>query len=150
MQMSALVTESHARFRSLARKVDCFVAVCQWVADVLQANGISNSKLILVRQGLAYNECGGDPSNFERRESRSGWLRLGYFGRLDPTKGVDVLIEAFRQLPEIPARLDIYGIRQPGSEAYVAEVERAAQEDQRVRILSTIETLSSVRSDARL
>ena len=39
-------------------------------------------------------------------------IRIGYFGRLDATKGVDLLIKAIRLAPDARARLDIYGVNQ--------------------------------------
>src|SRR5262249_47807235 len=62
----------------------------------------------------------------------AGVLRLGYFGRLDRTKGVDLLIEALRLVPDAKVRLDVYGVIQLGSEAYAAELNCAAAADQRV------------------
>jgi glycosyltransferase involved in cell wall biosynthesis len=65
-------------------------------------------------------------------------LRLGYFGRLDPTKGVDIVVEAVRGMPDAPVRLDIFGIRQPGSDAYAAKLEHTAAGDPRIVFRPTV------------
>jgi glycosyltransferase involved in cell wall biosynthesis len=39
-------------------------------------------------------------------------LRLAYVGRLHPTKGVHVVVRALADNPDLPVRLDVYGIAQ--------------------------------------
>ena len=68
----------------------------------------------------------------------AGVLRLGYFGRLDPTKGVDIVVDALRRVPNAAVRFEIYGIRQPGCEAYAAKLERAAAKDPRIVFLPAL------------
>src|SRR5262249_22077442 len=91
--------------------------------------GVAEAKLAICRQGLGRPPGLGSGSSAPRE---GGVLRLGYFGRLDRTKGVDLLIEALRLVPDAKVRLDVYGVIQPGSEAYAAEQNCAAAADQRV------------------
>jgi glycosyltransferase involved in cell wall biosynthesis len=72
------------------------------------------------------------------RHEFPGVLRLGYFGRLDPTKGVDIVIAALRRVPDAAVRFDIYGIRQPGCAAYAVKLERAAAQDPRIALLPAL------------
>ena len=130
--MSALVGRGHRRFESFVRKVDQIVAVCSWVADVLRVNGVPEAKLTVCRQGLSPPITSGLVARDTRRTGDV--LRLGYFGRLDPTKGVDLLIEALRRVPDAKVRLDVHGLRQAGSENYTAQLENAAVWDPRVSI----------------
>jgi glycosyltransferase involved in cell wall biosynthesis len=135
LRMSALIGADHRRFRALMGKVDRIVAVSAWVADLSRLNGVPEVKLTLCRQGLARGPGPRDSSQSDASCSGSGGvLRLGYFGRLDPTKGVDVLVEALRQVPDAAVHLDVYGIRQPGSEPYAAQLGRAAAADPRFRL----------------
>jgi glycosyltransferase involved in cell wall biosynthesis len=134
LRLSSLIGAAHRRLHELMRKADRVVAPCDWVREVLLRNGVPEGKVMLCRQGLAQpptrllslRQPDGD-----RGESHSV-LRLGYFGRLDPTKGVDILVEALRQVPDAPVRLEIYGIRQSGSESYAAKLESAAAGEQRL------------------
>jgi glycosyltransferase involved in cell wall biosynthesis len=139
LRLASLIGGAHRRFEDLARKVDRIVAPCRWVCEVLRRNGVAEEKLVLCRQGLSRHpgaraslppdpECRGVP----------GVLRLGYFGRLDPTKGVDIVVDALRRLPNAAVRFETYGTRQPGSEAYAAKLERAAAKDPRVALLSAL------------
>lgn len=127
--MPRLMQDAHRRFRKLIEGADAVVAVCQWVADVLAVNGVSPTKVVVCRQGL-YTRAAVSraPGNYPRSE---GPLRLGYFGRIDPVKGLDTVIEAIRRIPQAAVRLDIYGICQPGSESYLSRLKRMA--DSRIR-----------------
>jgi glycosyltransferase involved in cell wall biosynthesis len=120
LRMGENTAAAHRRFASLMAKADCVVAVCQWVKDVLIANGIPDSKITLCRQGFGgpmVSPAGRDEC---MRRGIGGPLRLAYFGRIDPVKGMDVVIEALKLIPDAPVVLDIYGIVQPGSETYVS------------------------------
>src|SRR5262249_54956803 len=130
LRMSALVGADHRHFERLMQKVNRIVAVCSWVADVLRLNGVPEAKLAICRQGLSRSVSSGSAVSNAPRDA--GMLRLGYFGRLDRTKGVDLLIEALRLVPDAKVRLDVYGVIQPGSEAYAARLKCAAVADQRV------------------
>jgi glycosyltransferase involved in cell wall biosynthesis len=127
----------HRRFLSLMAKADCVIAVCQWVKDVLIANGVPENKVALCRQGF-----GGVSKKLPRqapypsRPRGEGPLRLAYFGRIDPVKGVDIVIDALKLIPGASVLLDIYGIVQPGSETYAAALKASA--DARIRFQSSL------------
>ena len=133
LRLSSLIDGAHRRFREFTNKVDCIVAPCNWVCDVLRRNGVPQSKLVLCRQGLS-RHSGSQASLQSDPECRDipGVLRLGYFGRLDPTKGVDIIVDALHRVPNASVRFEIYGIRQPGCEPYAAKLERAAAKDPRI------------------
>ena len=134
MRMSALVSEGHQRFCALMEKADRVVAVCDWVADVLRLNGVPENKLVLSRQGLL-----GTPSSGRRLERNPRQpLRLAYFGRIDWTKGIDILIEALAQIPEALVTLDVYGVNQPGSDPYFAGLCGMAANDSRIVFHATV------------
>jgi glycosyltransferase involved in cell wall biosynthesis len=137
LRMPALIGAEHRHFKRFIAKVDCIVAVCRWAANVLRVNGVPESKISLCHHGLRNRSThvagAGRPSR-----TRDGALRLAYFGRLDPTKGIDLVIEALRQAPDAKVLLDIYGVRQKGSEDYAARLERAANGDKRISMRPTV------------
>ncbi len=104
LRMKENTAAAHLRFASLMQKADGVVAVCQWVKDVLTRNGVPEEKVTLCRQGF----CG--PTNVSSQNHRddAGVLRLAYFGRIDPIKGVDVLIEAIKGIPDINRGSKVY------------------------------------------
>ena len=139
LRMPALIGANHRRFTDLMHRLDRIVAPCDWVAETLQRNGVNREKLVLCRQGVArHSRSASSPSADRECRSAPGVLRLGYFGRLDPAKGVETLVEALRRVPNAPVRLAIHGVCQPGSEAYAARLERTAAHDPRIAILPAV------------
>jgi glycosyltransferase involved in cell wall biosynthesis len=135
LRLPSLIGAGHWRFDELMRKADRIVAPCHWVRDVLRRNGVPAEKLVLCRQGLARPPTVPVlPQSTPQCRETKHVLQLGYFGRLDPTKGVDIVVEALRRVPDLSVRLDIYGIRQPGCEAYAAQLEHAAEIDPRIAL----------------
>jgi glycosyltransferase involved in cell wall biosynthesis len=133
LRLPALIDAGHRHFRALMAEVDHIVALAEWVRNVLRINGVPEEKLSLCRHGFgadSANRAGPRPG----RADAASPLRLGYFGRLDPTKGVDVLVEALGRVPDLPVKLEIYGVRQPGSETYVGALEAAAAADPRIML----------------
>ena len=66
-------------------------------------------------------------------------LRLVYLGRLDPTKGVHVLIEALQLGKSLPVTLDIYGNSQGESgAAYADRLQKLAMGDGRVEFKASV------------
>lgn len=126
LQISRLTEQSHTQFHSFIHQFDCIVGVCQWADDVLAANGVPKSRRVLCRQGYA-----GPSAILPRtesgvsRESRPP-LRIAYFGRLDPMKGIDIVVEALQRIPNAPIQLDVFAIDQPGQGAYASRIGNAA------------------------
>lgn len=124
-----------AGFRAAMALADRVVAVCEWVREALIANGVPDGRIVLSRQGLVQTVAAPEP----REVARAGVpLRIGYFGRIDPTKGVHVLIQALAAIPEVPVRLDIHGVIQPGAERRVDALRAMAAGDARVRFLEPL------------
>src|SRR4029077_19487041 len=97
------------------------------------------AKLVVCRQGLARWPALAPPRQTEEIDGKKGGvLRLGYFGRLDPAKGIDIVIEALRRVPNVLAQFEIYGVRQPGFEGYAAKLEDAVARDPRISLMSAL------------
>ena len=101
LRLPALVGAAHRGFRELMHNAERIVATCLWVHDALRLNGVPDNKLVLCRQGLAWSgEWETVPRPAARHERAPGILRIGYFGRLDPAKGIDTLVDALRRVPD--------------------------------------------------
>jgi glycosyltransferase involved in cell wall biosynthesis len=140
LRLSSIIMAQHQRTRSFLNCVDHVVAVCNWVADVLLLNGVPKDKLTISRQGLPSSVA--IPHGEERINCTN--LKLCYFGRLDPTKGVDLLTSALLKIPKAPVALDIYGISQLGSGSYIKEILESAKKDSRVKVLPPVQPSSVV------
>jgi glycosyltransferase involved in cell wall biosynthesis len=163
LRMRELIEKRHAATRMFLNEVDHIVAVCDWVRDVLIRNGVPAKRITLCRQGIESREHGArsgehPPSHkatarqgdqgIERADNTNALperftadrpLRLVFFGRLHPTKGLHVLIEALRLDESLPVRLDIYGTAQgEGGEVYTDRIRKLAAGDPRIEFKSPV------------
>ena len=92
---------------------------------------IDEAKLGIVHTSIVVGEVGNGREGVRREEVRSKYqipedCVIGMFhGRLDPEKGLDVLLEAVAQIKEKPFRLVLVG---RGSEEYTAHLKQVVQE----------------------
>jgi glycosyltransferase involved in cell wall biosynthesis len=140
LRTSELVELRHQAVRALLTEVDAIVALCGWSRDLLLRNGVAASRITVSRHGLPDTLCVPQTPQAGRQRSLASVsdqspLRIAFLGRLDPAKGVDVLIQALRALPSLPVEFDIYGICQAGAENYVAALQRMAAGDARIAFL---------------
>ena len=135
LRMRQIAMDHILRTQHWLAQADLVVAPCQWVADLLLSNDLPAERLRLCRQGLAHPRPLGDLS----QPPTSGTLRLGCFARLDPTKGIDVLLRALQRIPRAPLELSIHGVTQQASSSWLQQLREMAQHDSRVRWLPPLE-----------
>jgi len=130
--MAELVQLRHSMCRALFAEANRIVTLCHWACQLLLLNGVRPEKICLSRHGLL------SQPHFEQSlppsvPTTQRPLRIAYVGRFDPTKGIDVLIRALRQLPEVLVELHLYGVAQ-GKEgrAYEQQLKRLAMNDPRI------------------
>ncbi len=165
LRMSGLIDLRHAAFRALMEEADRIVALCQWTKDLLVLNDVPAEKITVCRHGIVTNGDGtGDASVVTCLASANGFLqgqagegaciprgaggdkpqtvsplRIAFLGRIDRTKGPDILIQALRSLPDTPVELHLYGIVQdPSNEEYLGQLKKLAGTDSRVRLLPAV------------
>lgn len=113
----------------IGNETDCVVAVSRWLADTLLRNRIPKHKLVVCRQGVESSEAthGGSCS-------KSAALRVGFVGRFDPLKGLDVLIDAAHLTPsDVPIEFHIWGsARTAEARAYEADIRTRAGRNPRI------------------
>jgi len=152
LRMRELVEQRQHITRGLLTEVDHIVAVCDWVRDVLIRNGVPTGKITLYRQGIGLGGGRWEMEDSARaalpeRFSKQRPLRLVYLGRLDPTKGLHVLIEAMQLGRSLPVTLDIYGTAQGDSgDAYATRLKKLAGDDPRVQFCSPVPADQVVRT----
>lgn len=150
VRMRELVALRQRCARAFLAEADHVVAVCEWVRAVLLRNGVPPDKITLSRQGLCQEDTKAErgklkaegseqkldvsafnvqPSAF--REAKV--FRVAFLGRLDPTKGVDVLVRAVRAAADLRIAVDIFGVAQGAAGGRYAEQLRAmAADDARI------------------
>ena len=134
LRMSELVKLRHAALRALLAEADALVALCSWTRALLVRNGVPAAKITCSPHGIA--ELPAAPPS--QHGAARGALRVAFLGRLDPAKGIDLIIAAMRALPGAAITLDIYGVAQAGSDKYAEQLRRAAAADKRITFLSPV------------
>jgi glycosyltransferase involved in cell wall biosynthesis len=112
VRMTELITMRHAAFRQMIDEVDRIVAVCNWVHELLLLNDVPKSKVSISRQGVCRTSAHKTALPSCRIERNSREMRLAFVGRIDPMKGLHILIDAFRMVPTLAISLHVYGIVQ--------------------------------------
>jgi glycosyltransferase involved in cell wall biosynthesis len=132
LRMPALVARRHQVVRAFLAEVDRIVVPCGWARDVLLRNGVAPARIVHSPQGLA----DGAAAVIRRPERRHAPLRVVYLGRLDPVKGVDVLVRAARLAPDLAVELAVYGIVHDAH--YRARLDSLAAGDPRIRFQAPV------------
>jgi glycosyltransferase involved in cell wall biosynthesis len=141
LRSTELVGVRHAAARILWEGSDHIFAVCEWARSVLVANGVPPGKITLSRQGSPY------PASAAGTSSREPSLpiRFAFLGRLDPMKGLNVLIDALALLPRMELRLDVFAVVQGDQARRQQEVllDRA-RSDRRIQFMAALDATAVV------
>ncbi|HEX7794236.1 MAG TPA: glycosyltransferase [Vicinamibacterales bacterium] len=135
LKFSSLVAMEHSATRALFDEVDRIVAFRGWVRALLVGNGVAESKIVSSSHALCH------PFTVRPRAARhSPTLRVAFMGRIDPTKGVDVLIRALGMMPSADIVLDIYGtVQGEGGRRELERLRRLADGDRRVTFKTPVD-----------
>jgi glycosyltransferase involved in cell wall biosynthesis len=106
-------------------RVDRFVAPSRFLRDRYVDFGVDAGKIVVSDYGFDHAPWRSEP---ERTEDPEGRLRVAYLGTWIPSKGVEVLIAAFRDLDPSRAVLDVHGYAVPyeGVDDYEGQLRRLA------------------------
>ena len=106
-----------ARLASLA---DCFIAPSRFLKRKFVQAGFPEDKII-------YSDYGFDRSLFDGFERRpSDRVRFGFLGSFIPSKGVHILLEAFKKMGDRNAELNLFGDFSHG-DRYLMEMKKAGE-----------------------
>jgi len=105
-------------------EVDVVLAPTAFMRDRAVEFGVKPARARLMRQGVLRSAPRARPAGPRPR--------VGFVGTIAPHKGVHVLVEAFRALPDPKATLDVHGT-ETVYPSYAAGLRRAAEADGRIR-----------------
>lgn len=124
----AQVHQHQQQFDQLVELSDRIVVVCQWLYDAFVRNGVPQSKLILSRHGVATKRQ-------PRERSIHSPVRIGFLGRWQETKGVQILAQALQFIPNTAVELVIHATHaDPHGAANREKVLAIARSDSRIQI----------------
>jgi len=92
----------------LSKNADLIIAVSYAVKDIFVQNGIPENKIMVLHSGIKIAEKLEAFAEKNYTKPRNP-LIFGFFGPVQPYKGVHILVEAFSKLPLGSARLLIFG-----------------------------------------
>lgn len=95
--------EYHARIREVLDAADALVVPSPFASRIYQRYGVPERRLSVIEYGMDREQFRG-----ASRES-SQFFRVGFMGTVLPSKGVHVLIDAFRRVGSSDRLLDIHG-----------------------------------------
>ncbi len=121
---------------SMAKLSHRIVAPSQWVRAALETNGVPADIIMVSPQAASTTFAEGTRGRRGEGEQRD--IVIGFVGRLEPYKGVDLLMRAFAKVPkELPVRLQVAGV---GSEpGYTRLIQRLAKRDSRIEMVGFVE-----------
>jgi glycosyltransferase involved in cell wall biosynthesis len=120
-------SESKKLIRAQLEHIDAFISVSEYYAAFMPDYlGIPRDKIHVVPLGI-------NLEGFEKKERpTSGPVKIGFFARIAPEKGLHVLAEAYRLLRkngELPnARLEAAGYLAPEHRKYLNDIDRKMKE----------------------
>jgi glycosyltransferase involved in cell wall biosynthesis len=110
------------------------VVLCQWGREVMRRNAIPAQKLRVVRHGLAAAGCHQQLEANSAAGSERDLVKLAFFGRLDRTKGLHVLMNALEEQPDLKLELHGYMIADESARTSMRDVFARLQADVRVKL----------------
>ncbi|HUR28736.1 MAG TPA: glycosyltransferase, partial [Planctomycetota bacterium] len=135
-----------ARHRQHLRHARCVIAPSRFLASrMIERRMVAAEQIQVLGSGVE------GPWREPRASDPSVPLRLAYIGGIYPTKGVHVLVEAFRKLPPGTATLDVHGVLE-WFPTYVGHLRRqlGARDDVRWHGRFEPETLDALLAEADL
>ena len=131
---AAAVAEIKARnihVLEMYTSVDRFIAPSRFLRDRYVDSGVDAEKVIVSDYGFDLSPW----QDFHRAEEPSEKLRVAYLGTWIPSKGVHVLIEAFRDIDPSRADLDVHGYEVPfdGVDGYEEDLRHLAGDAPHIR-----------------
>lgn len=121
----------YQRVQKIISQVELFIAPSNFLRDNFISFGVPDNKILFYANGMVSERLVG------LKKSVSLKIRFGFIGVLLPTKGVHILIEAFKELKNQDAQLFIYGRlkRYAGFEAYYDDLKKVSSGEARIHFM---------------
>jgi len=124
----------HEAARHWLDGMNCIVVLCQWGWELMNRNTIPVEKLSVLRHGLAVESSRINSSARSPDGSEGDAVKLAFFGRLDRTKGLHVLMAALERQPDLKLELHGYVIADHSARASMRDVFARLEADVRVKL----------------
>ncbi len=107
LAMPGAIGRIKKELEELSDNIDMFVSLTEWYKKILLINGVPSKKIAVIEQALAASK----QSIFKRNDlSASLPLKMVFIGRIQPQKGVHLMIETLCLFDDAIVTVDIYGM----------------------------------------
>ncbi len=130
-----LTTQRHRQVRQWFVGMDRIIALCSWTEQLLQLNGVPRFKVRKVRHGLTQVAA---VSEGRERSSAGAVPRLIFLGRLDPNKGVHLILDALALCPDLKLEIDLYTVIDAVPGPYVRGIMERLNHEKRARVCAPV------------
>ncbi|MCP4109084.1 MAG: glycosyltransferase family 4 protein [Desulfobacteraceae bacterium] len=131
------LTEALDFSRQLRDSVDAFVVTSELIADIHGKYGVHRQQINVLPHFLPSDRLKRFPRELQRNENR---IRLGFFGRISPEKGFDLLLDVLCKIEaSLPLVFDLWIIsREADQTAIQTRLEEAGIESLRLQVFKDI------------
>lgn len=102
-----LLDEFSALVKKIFAYTDRTISVAQWYKEVLTLNNGSRGNNVFIESGVEQIHF---ESHHDENFGNNQIVRIIYLGRITPSKGIDVLLEAMTMIADLPIALDVFGV----------------------------------------
>ncbi len=116
----SVISKFKQSLHSLVSLCDNVISITDWYKNILIANGINESKIKVIKQGLPFN----DGQKISCKDiSLSKPLKLVFLGRINKSKGLHLLLDALNDIDPKLVELTIFGTTDDSYfESYLNEI----------------------------
>jgi glycosyltransferase involved in cell wall biosynthesis len=132
LSMPATVRRIKSELAELADNADQLIALTEWYKKILVENGVPPAKITVIPQRLMTARVPLDRKTFPPALP----IKVVFVGRLQPQKGVHLLIEAAKSFPGEKLTVDIYGIEE--DTVYYRECRAAVDGTPNIRLMGPL------------
>lgn len=101
----SIISKLKEDLKFLVSQCHYVVSLTDWYEKILLANGIDQSKIKVIEQGIPL-----DPTNYtSKRKIHEGPLKLIFLGRINKFKGLHILIDAIKDINPLSVQLSVFG-----------------------------------------
>jgi glycosyltransferase involved in cell wall biosynthesis len=118
-----------AYLRDTLNHVDAIISPSDFLRSTFIEAGVEPKRIIFSRQGRDFPNLRAETLE----KTPSSQLRIGYIGQIASLKGVHVLFEAIRQMPDVALTVRVYGDTTPFPK-YTERLRRLIAQDERLRL----------------
>ena len=128
-----LTRNMHSSWINLMNEVDVIHVLADWTKDMLMHQGINSKKIKLIRTAGPRKL-----SSKKRVLVQNDILKLVFWGRCNPQKGIHLIVDAILMLPKnLPVQLDIYGPYWENNK-YSKNLRKNIKKDERIKVCGNL------------